>query len=103
MFQLYWVSTNAAEEAAHAREIAIEEKAVEYYNDMLDSPELLAEALQEAESDQRLEQFAAALGNAIRNEISSFDIQYLSKIKNPLEELLMDYSTKLAESWFEDL
>ena len=98
-----WISTDLEAEKAAARETAIEDKSIELYREMLDSPEDLAEALQEAEWDQRWQQFAAALGNALRNEAPSFDIQYLSRIKNPLEELLMDYSTKLAESWYEEL
>ena len=98
-----WLQTDTDMEEAHARDIAIEEKAIKLYREMLDSPEDMAEALQESKWDQRWQQFAEALGDALRNETPSFDIQYLSKIKVPLEELLIDYSTKQAESWYEGL
>ena len=97
-----WLSTNLEEEREVARETAIEDKAIELYKELLDSPEDLAEALQEAYSEE-WKWFAKALGDAIRNETPQWDIQYLAKIKSTASELLMDASMKNAESWYEGL
>lgn len=96
-----WISTNL-EEKAHAREMSIENKAIEIYNEMLDSPGDLAEALQEAYSKEWM-LFAEALGDAIRRETPSFDVQYLKDITDTCSNLLMNESARMAESWWDGL
>ena len=97
-----WLQTDLEAEKAHAREIAIENKATELYREMLDSPEDLAEALSEAYSQDWME-FAAAMGNALRDEIPSWDIQHLAKIKSAAKTILQEESKRQALSWFESL
>jgi hypothetical protein len=97
-----WLTENLELEKAHAKETAIENKTLDLYQEMLDDPELLAEALQESYSEDWAK-FAAALGNAIRRETPAFDVQYLKKITDTGSELLIDYCSKQAQSWWEGL
>ena len=98
-----WLQTNPADERAAEKESAIEDKAIEIYREILDSPSFIEEAIQESDNAQLWSQFATNLGEAIRNEIPAYDIQYLTHIKSALNDLLMDYATKQAESWHEEL
>ena len=98
-----WLQTDTDAEEAHARDIAIENKAIEIYRDILSYPEMMAEALAEMKWNDEYRMFAQSLCDILRGEIEEWANNYVYDLRDKAGECLMDYATKQAESLYEEL
>ena len=98
-----FISTNLDEEKAAARESAIENKSIELFREILSDSEMMAEALAEMEWNDEHQDFMESLCNALRGDTENWANNYIYDLRDKAAGCLMDYATKQAESWFEEL
>ena len=98
-----WLQTDTDAEEAHARDIAIENKAIQIHREILSDPEMMTEALAEMEWNDEYQAFTQSLCDILRGEIDGWAYNYIHDLRDKAGECLMDYAAKQAESWFEGL
>ena len=98
-----YIETNLKEEKAAAREAAIENKSIEIFREILSDPAMMAEALSEMEWNDEYQAFSQSLCDILRGDIDGWAYNYVRDLRDKAAGCLMDYATKQAESWFEEL